>query len=112
MDTFFPSTTAYLPQVPVLLTWLVGIVIALVNARKYPRVSLVAVVGLVLLLASSIAVIYLQLMLPLFLHTRFGVSFDLIGNIMLLIELVQAFLSVVAWVLLLWAIFGWRASHS
>jgi len=109
MDSFFPTITTYLPLVPVLLAWLVGIVIALVNARKHPRVSLVAVLGLVLLLASSAAVIYLQAVLPVWLHTRYGMGFDQIGNILFLVQLVQAFLSVVAWVLLFWAIFGWRS---
>lgn len=99
--------TNLLPTLPILLVWLVGIILAIVNWGKYPRVSLVALIGLGLLLLLTFTGTAISALLP-FLMQRPGTSAPGIANIWGIFNIVLGLLRAGAWVLILVAIFGWR----
>ncbi len=45
--------TQFLPQLPIYLVWLIGLLLALVNWRRHPRPSLLAFIAFVLFLVSA-----------------------------------------------------------
>jgi hypothetical protein len=100
----------YLTQIPVLLAWLVGIILAIVYWRKHPRVSLLTLIAIVALLAKSLIGSAVAMWLPITLREQGWVASQ-IGVILVVIGIVQSLVSAVLWGLLLAAIFGWRSGH-
>jgi hypothetical protein len=97
---------AQLWSLPATLVTVVGIIIALVRWRHHPTVSLVALIAFALMLCS-------RLLMPLVFGLRalMGQSnaFDPSGAVNLIYPVVIV-LGLVSQVLLLLAIFGWRAN--
>jgi hypothetical protein len=100
-----------LAQLPVYLVLLVGMLLAGINWRKHPRVSLLAMVGIGLILISALVASFLGSSLPLFLHTR-GLPARFMGTVLLVVNLARSLITATGWVLILWALFGWRRETS
>ena len=98
--------SSYLVQLPVLLIWLVGIVIAAVRWRRHPRVSLLLCLALVLLGARALIVPVIRYRVQISdlpvgqMGYRFGV-----------LNVVSAVVGAVAWILVLVAAFRERDNH-
>jgi hypothetical protein len=98
----------FLPSAPVCLVWLVGVALALATWRRHPRVSQTALVACALLLVNAAAGPVAQY----WLFTQFsqaGWTNREYGRMMGLLTLVRVGFSTVGYVLLLLAVFGWRA---
>ncbi len=100
--------TGLIPQLPVLIVMLAGILIGLVRWRKHPGISLLAVLGFVLLIVVLLANNFNSENFLLLLHTRLGMAFNRIAVVQVIVNMVLAFLRTVAWVLLVTAIFARR----
>lgn len=94
-------------QLPLYLTWVAGIVLALVFWRRHPRVSLLAALAFAVLLTNSVIGNYLAASLPLMLHER-GLTLNQLGPLLFARGMVQSVISAAATGLLIAAAFGWR----
>src|SRR5690349_9897861 len=99
-----------LPNAPACVVWLVGIAIALATWRRHPRVSQTALVACVLLLVNAAAGPVAQFWLFQAMRQRGWTPPEEYGRVMGLLTLVRVAFSTVGYVLLLLAVFGWRAT--
>jgi hypothetical protein len=97
--------TQFLPQLPVYLVWLIGMLLALVRWRRHPVPSLLALVAFTLFLMSAMTatLLHVWVMSEMDLELSRAWMFSLIA-------LGRTAVGTVAWVLLLLALFGWRTS--
>src|SRR5205823_5900812 len=102
-------TSFLLPSLPAILIWLVGVAIALATWRRHPRVSQTALVACVLLLVNAAAGPVAQFWLFQRM-SQLGWTSSEYGRMMGLLTLVRVAFSTVGYVLLLLAVFGWRAT--
>lgn len=107
MNFLAQSISAYLTQIPVILVWLAGIVIAIYNRRRYPQAAVLTLIAVLLFLFTSLAGTAFNTWLPFALHAR-GMAASRMGLIAGIISIVRAILNAIAFGLLLAAIFGWR----
>jgi hypothetical protein len=92
-------------QVPLDLVWLVGAVLCIVNWRKHSAVSLIALIAFVLFFLTSFVGDLMGIVLPLVLRGRIS----LLATFLTIRAIVQVFVSLIAWILIVVAIFGWRS---
>ncbi len=99
----------FLPTVPSCIVWLVGIGMALATWRRHPRVSQTALVACLLLLVSTAAGQVMQYWLNNQLIVR-GWTFEEFRRFAWQLAILRVAFSTVGYVLLLFAVFGWRAT--
>lgn len=97
-------------QIPIYIAWLVGVILAVVNWKKHAKVSLLAVIAMVLLFIQSVAGSVLSVWLPMNLMKQ-GVPSARIGMLMAINSAVGMLIHLIVWVLILIAIFGWRKAQ-
>lgn len=107
MINTIPVLTTYLLRSPLYLVWLVGIILAIALWSRHPKVSLLTTVALSVLLLASLFGTYIDIRLPLLLHSH-GMSTSRLSLLISALSFLRALLHAGAWILLLWAIFGWR----
>jgi hypothetical protein len=99
---------AYLLQVPQFLVWLIGILLALRNLRRYPRPAVLTLIGAGLALVVALVSIPLTAYLPIWLHARASVDFATVNSLAMLLRVVFLILNALAWLLILLAVFTAR----
>lgn len=102
---------AYIPtlafQLPVLIVFLVGIVLAIVRWKKHPKVSLLVVVALVLFGFTTLAnwasspMIYV-------LSDQFGYDTETIGIVLTATSVLSTLINLLCWIFIVLAVYGWR----
>jgi hypothetical protein len=94
----------FLPQLPLCLVWLVGIILALVGLRKHPMPSLLALIAFGLLLVQALVgtVAYVAI------FSQREVTSEQLQVRLSVLAVARTVISTVAWGLLLGALFGWR----
>ena len=97
--SFLPNL-AY--QLPVLITLIVGIILAITRWRKNPRVSLLSLIALLTILFVRVVSTFTSSVLPIFLYSTVANP----GIILSVLSIVYTLLSTASWVLLLIALFG------
>jgi hypothetical protein len=107
MQPIFGPLASYLGQLPVFLVWLVAIIVAIVNWRRHPRVSLLTLIAFAMFFIAAFVGTALTSWLPLTLHER-GLPGTQMGNVALILSFLRGLFDAAAWVLLVFAIFGWR----
>jgi hypothetical protein len=86
------------------IVWVIGVALAISRWRRHPRVSLFALFAFAIMLVSR----FQNVLLPPIM-VRYGWTESQIGPIFFtVINLITGLTSVVAWALVLCAIFGWR----
>jgi hypothetical protein len=110
MNQILPSLMAYLVQVPVILVWLTGIVLAIVFWKRQPRVALLAVIAFAGFLVMNVINTYLNLWLPLTLQ-RQGMQLSMIATLQTVRGILSSLASAALWALIVAAIFGWRKEN-
>ncbi len=104
-QSIMTTLTTYLAQSPIFLVWLAGIVLAGVRWSQHPRASLLTIIALAMMLATSLVSIYLNVQLPL-LMTDWGWDYSQISLFFMIKGFIQAVIDAIAFVLLLMVIFG------
>jgi hypothetical protein len=99
-----------LPSLPASIVWLVGVILALATWRRHPRVSKTALVACALLLVNAAAGAVAQYWLFTGIQ-RYVWTAEEYGRMLGLVTLVRVAFSTVGYVLLLLAVFGWRATQ-
>lgn len=97
-------------NLPLLIVWLVGIILAITHWRKQPRPSLFTLLAIVIFLIVFVVGTLVNNLGPLFLFER-GISHSSFRIISLISNLVLNLFSAGAWVLLLLAIFKQKKSQ-
>jgi hypothetical protein len=103
----FSAVSSCLTQLPLLLVWLVGIVLAVTRWQRHPKVSLLALIALVLALLETILNGLLSVWLPMML-TEQGMDSMQIGTVFGVWRFISSIVGAVIWGLVLAAIFRWR----
>lgn len=103
----FSAVSSCLPQLPLILVWLVGIVLAVTRWQRHPKVSMLALIALILTLLETIVSNFLSIWLPIML-TEQGTSATQIGTIFGVWRFIASLVGAVIWGLVLAAIFRWR----
>lgn len=93
-------------QIPLLIAWVVGIVLAIKNWTQYPKVSLLATIGFIGLIIETLVFTSLNLLLPKFLTshnmlTSANIYFMMVG-------IIRSCVMAICWGLIITALFGWR----
>lgn len=105
-----PGLSNLLIQLPLLIVWIIGIIVALVRWSKHPRVSLVALIGLAVLfviaLVGGLLTPWLQMTLM-----RNGMSGSRVGLLSGIVGIVLSLIRAGAWGLILVAIFSKRETQ-
>jgi hypothetical protein len=107
MSQFASIFSVLIVQIPLILVWLVGIIIAIARWKKHPRISLLSVIAITGLLFLSIAGNYLGMWLPVMLRAN-NWNISRIGVINTAVGFVRSLLSAILWGLILAAIFSKR----
>jgi hypothetical protein len=97
----------FLPLLPLLVVWAVGIAIAIGRWRQHPRVSLLTVIGLVMVVVAAPASTALSTLAPLLMRER-DWSATQIGLVFAGFWVITSVINAVAWALILAALFGCR----
>lgn len=91
-------------DIPYIIIWLIGLILAVVWWQKHPRLSLLALIIFLLLIVSQIIISIVDAVLPEYMfQAHIGVS-----QLEIIINVVNLVFSLPAWALIIWAIFGWR----
>lgn len=108
-DSVFSVLSYFLAEVPIILVWLAGIVVALLRWQRHPRVSLLTLIALIIFLFNLIIGGILNVQIPLILSEG-GWSAGNIGTFFLIKGFIQAVVAALGFGLLLFALFGWRTA--
>lgn len=109
MASPFAFLAQFAIQVPLLLVWLVGIVLALLWWQRAPKVALVTCVACGLFLLDALIGTAIVVALPNMLSER-GQSAVQIGTAFGLVGMVRSLLHAALWVAVLFAIFSGRVA--
>jgi len=96
-------------QIPLIIVWLFGIIIAIARWKKHPQISLLSIIAITGLLFLSVAGNFLGVWLPVMLRTN-NWNINRIGVINAAVGFVRSLLAAILWGLLLAAIFSKRNS--
>jgi hypothetical protein len=109
MITLVPSLAVLFVQLPLLLVWLTGMVLAIIYWKRHPRVSLLALIGMAGLFIATVIGSLISLWLPeIYDQTGFPGGMEQFALLMNIKTIAGSLLSAVLWVLVIAAIFGWR----
>ena len=108
-ETIFSTLSSFLAQAPMFLVWLAGLVVAIIRWQRHPRVSLLALIGLSLLLLETFIGTIMNIQLPV-LFSGWGWGAAEIGTFFIIKGFIQAVVAAIGFGLLLVALFGWRTA--
>jgi hypothetical protein len=100
-----------LMNVPFFLTMLVGIILCIVFWKRHPKVSLLALIAFIILIVDSLVGMALTAWITM---TAASGKMDgqQFGIVSVTVNCFQSLLTVAAWVMLLFSIFGWRKAQT
>lgn len=107
MEIVGPVLGQFVVQLPLLLVYIAGLVLAVARWQQHRRVSLIALIAIALLLFDLIVGTFTAI-LPTVLLSRYDWSASQIGTVFAVSGIIRSVIVAVAFGLLLWAIFGWR----
>ncbi|MBX2998409.1 MAG: hypothetical protein KF893_07840 [Caldilineaceae bacterium] len=108
--TALPMVKSILIQEPICLLWLVGLIMAWIQRREYPKVSGLAAAALLLFLVQTTVGIYLDMWMPVILYEHMQRLPAWLFGLLTFNEPAQLIIRTVAWSLLLFALFNWRSA--
>lgn len=100
----------YLVQFPFFIVWIAGIVMSLKYWNRYPKVSHLTLIAILILSGESIIHTYLNQQLPVMLQQH-ELGTRQITRIFFIKDFIQALLTAAAWTLLIVAMFRWRSER-
>ena len=101
------TLSTYVAQLPVLAVWVAGIVLALTNRHKQPRLSSLVLISFGMFLLLSLLGTFLSIWMPVTFNRYW--SSEQIGLALFILGLVHSFIAAGAWIVLLVALFRGRA---
>ena len=107
MFQFTSILSILIVQLPLILVWVIGLVLAIIRWKRHPRASLFTLIAITGLMILSLAGSLLSVWLPVMIRTG-GWDVSRIGVINTAVGFVRSLLAAILWGLLLAAIFGKR----
>lgn len=107
MEDFVATLGSLMTMLPVLMTWIIGIILAIVFWKKHPAVSALTLIAFSGFMALSVLESYLRILLPRIMLDH-GPSVSNTATIFILISAIFSSMHAVFWAILIIAIFGWR----
>lgn len=107
MEYLIPALTTLLVAAPLVILYGIGIVIAISRRQRHPKVSLLTILALTIQIFLTVASRIISFALPLILRDR-GWATSQIGQVFFAQAIVVELLEIAVWILLLYAVFGWR----
>jgi len=95
---------------PIIVVWAIGIILASARWKRHPRVSQFALIAFVVMIVTRVPASVLNIWLPITMENS-GWAMTRISLILGAIGIVSKGIEAVAWAMVLWAIFGWRAQR-
>ena len=95
-------------QLPVILVWIVGVILALFYRKRHPKISLMALAAILIFFVNSAVGAFLSLYLPLTLRWR-GLNPGQTSLVYTTIAAIQSLIGAGAWGLIIAAIFSGRS---
>lgn len=111
MSLFLSSLGSLLTQLPIWLVWIAGFILAVTRWQRHPKASLMLCIALMLFAGQALLNSILGVALPQLLYQQ-GLPMAQMGLILTLRNVVGAFISAGAWVLVLLAVFSDREAES
>ena len=99
------SLTSLLTNLPLLIIWIVGIVIAIVRWKKSPRRSLLALIAFVIMMGIHIVSVIFGNSFYLLASVN-GMNYRMVSTISVIVNVFFSLVNTAGWVLVLLAIFG------
>lgn len=96
-------------QVPSLLVFLVGIILALVWMKRHPAVSIMAIIAFILFGFTTVAGV-IKGFLPVIMNYS-GANFSRIATITGFANIILTVINLIGWILIVIAVFGWRRAR-
>ena len=94
-------------NIPIYLVWLVMFIVALINIKNYPKVSLLTIISVIIFFISNILSCISTGILPM-VYREYGWSSSTFAMIMGTVNVIRSFFTALAYALLIGAVFGWR----
>ncbi|MCS6839856.1 MAG: hypothetical protein RMJ54_18545 [Roseiflexaceae bacterium] len=107
MENALTILPVFIPQLPVIAVWSLGIVVSLVLWRRHARVSMLTLIACIGFLILSVVNAVLTVTIPR-LAGDGSLNISDMAGIFGVISITTGFLHAILWTLLLIAIFGWR----
>ena len=104
-EVLLSSLTSLLTSLPLLITWIVGIIIAIIRWKKAPRRSLLALLALVIIMGVHIVSVVFNNSFFLLASVN-GMDYKMVSTVSVIASIVFGLVDAVSWVLVLLAIFG------
>lgn len=92
---------------PILVVWLVGLVLAIINRNKYPQVARLTIIALAILFTVSLVNSYVSRMLPIWLTQQGFTTAEMIP-VFTIRNLISSVVSAFGWGFIIAAIFSGR----
>ncbi|MGQ9681894.1 MAG: hypothetical protein ACUVX9_05085 [Anaerolineae bacterium] len=109
MESF--RTDVCLAQLPLVAVWLAGVVLAVVNLKRYPKPAALTLVAVLVLMVLAVLDIGTSWLLPTAVR-RGGMRVVVLMRVLQLWGVVASLVRALAWAGVLWAVFGWRQPAS
>jgi hypothetical protein len=105
----FPGLLGTLgPQIPLIVVWFVGIILALVYWKRHPAVSFLMLASMVLLIISALFNVFMVGILP----VSFGINMRSLSMVLGIGRVFNVIVEISAWIMLIIALFGWRKTSA
>jgi hypothetical protein len=108
MTTLTSSLYSLTISIPLYLTWLVGLIVAIVNWKKAPRSSLLTVIAVVILFLINVFGQLFSINFPIWAYEQSKMPSSQIGLILAGVGLVETLFVAACWGLIFIAIFNGR----
>lgn len=92
---------------PLMAVWMVGVVLTIARWKLHPRVSLLALVAIGIFFLTMAGDIFVNLRLP-EMARQGSLGDGSLQRFFIVASLIRTFFNILAWGLLLAAVFGWR----
>lgn len=96
-------------QLPEVLVWFAGLVLALVNWRRHARAAPLILLAMLILITLRLVAGYVTNLLPVLLGGAAGPTAAQLSAALTLSAFVQSLIAATAWAMVLAAVFGWRS---
>lgn len=112
MESGFQQLMIYVPIIPLIVAYLVGIILAISWWPRHPRVSLLILVACLIGLFNSLALTWVSVYFPMRLREEHGWTHEEVGIFYTILAFVRSALGTLAIVFLVIAALGWRSTPS
>jgi hypothetical protein len=104
---FLSALSAIGMQIPIYIVWITGIILAIVNIKKMPKVSILTLIALVLFLITSVISSIVNVYYPTW-AMKSGIPTSQMGLFFIVKGIIGVVFSLACWVMILIAIFSKR----